>query len=358
VIDPSTPVGRIGERALIRHLRARIPSEPSVIVGPGDDAAAVETTALTLVTTDALVEGVHFLREWSPPRLVGRKALSVNLSDIGAMAGLPRYATVGLCLPADLPLSFVDGLYDGLLERCAETGVTLVGGNVSLSTGAIVVDVTLIGQADRLLRRNGAAPGDGVVVTGYLGAAAAGLRLLRQGARLDADGALLATGVWTGSATQALTHCLRAHLDPNPPLAFARALAEHEIVHAAMDLSDGLSGDLWEVCLESDASAWLEAEQLPVDPLATSLERARGGDAFSLALHGGEDYGLLLAVPPDRMDALRDVAVIWDIPITVVGGFAAGPPTLLLKKAGSMLPLVPRAHDHFGAVAGAASGSA
>ncbi len=152
--------------------------------------------------------------------------------------------------------------------------------------------------------------------------------------------------MWTGSATKALTHCLRAHLDPNPPLAFARALAEHEIVHAAMDLSDGLSGDLWEVCSESDVSAWLEAERLPVDPAATSLERARGGDAFSLALHGGEDYGLLLAVPPDRMDALRDVAVIWDIPITVVGQFAAGPPALLLKKGGSMLPLVPQAYDH------------
>jgi thiamine-monophosphate kinase len=348
----------MGEKGLIRHLRGRIPSEPSVVVGPGDDAAAVQTTALTLITTDSMVEGVHFVREWCPPRLVGRKALTVNLSDIGAMAGLPRYATVSLCLPATLPLAFVDGLYDGLLERCAETGVTLVGGNVSLSTTSIVVDVTLMGQGDQLLRRSGAAAGDSIVVTGHLGAAAAGLRLLRQGARLDDDGALLATGVWTGTATRALTHCLRAQLDPNPPLAFARALAEHEIVHAAMDLSDGLSGDLWEVCSESDVSAWIEAERLPVDPHATSLERARGGDAFSLALHGGEDYGLLLAVPPDRMDALRDVAVIWDIPITVVGQFAAGPPALLLKKAGSLLPLVPQAHDHFAADASAAKGTA
>ena len=100
----------------------------------GDDAAAVETGPLTLVTTDALVEGIHFRREWSPPRLLGRKALSVNLSDVAAMAGLARYATVSLCLPSDIPLGFVDGFYDGLLERAAETGVSLVGGNLS-STG-------------------------------------------------------------------------------------------------------------------------------------------------------------------------------------------------------------------------------
>jgi thiamine-monophosphate kinase len=350
VIDPTTPVGDMGEKALVRHIRSRIPAGPSVDVGPGDDAAAVQTTPLTLVTTDVLVERVHFRREWSPARLVGRKALSVNLSDIAAMAGLPRYATVSLCLPAGTPLGFVDGLYDGLLERSAETGVTLVGGNVALSTDSIVVDVTLIGQGDRVLRRNGAAPGDQVVVTGHLGAAAEGLRLLGRGARLDEDGALASTGVWTESASRALVHCLRAHLDPNPPLAFARALAENDVVHAAMDLSDGLSGDLREMCVESDASAWIEADRVPVDPLVASLERASGGDAFSLALHGGEDYQLLLAVPPERMDALRDVAVIWDIPITVLGEFAPGPPALLLKKSGILLPLVPVSFDHFAAV--------
>jgi thiamine-monophosphate kinase len=356
VKDPT--VGQTGEKALVRHLRSRIPAGPSVVVGPGDDAAAVETTGLTLITTDVMVEGVHFVGDWTPPRLVGRKALTVNLSDIAAMAGLPRYATVSLCLPPTTPLSFVDGLYDGLLERAAETGVSLVGGNVSVSAASIMVDVTLIGQADpdRMLRRNGAQPGDFVVVTGHLGAAAAGLRLLRQGGRLDSEGALLATGVWTGSAAAAVTHCLRAQLDPNPPLAFARALAEHDIVHAAIDVSDGLTGDLREICDESDVSAWIDAEQVPVDPLALSLERARGGDAFSLALHGGEDYQLLLAVPPERIDALRDVAVIWDIPVTVVGEFASGPPALLLKNKGTLLPLVPQSYDHFAAGARSARG--
>lgn len=344
---PETPVSEIGERGLLRHIRSRIPAGPGVVIGVGDDAAAVETGPLTLLTTDCLVEGVHFLTEWSPPRLLGRKALSVNLSDIAAMAGVPRHATVSLCLPPTTPLQFVDGLYDGLLERSAETGVSVVGGNVSLSTGIIVVDVALIGLGDKLLRRRGAEPGDVAVVTGTLGAAAEGLRLLAQGARLDAEGGLEALGVWTGSAAAALTHCLRAQLDPNPPLAFARALAEHDLVHAAMDLSDGLSGDLREMCEESDVSAWIDAESLPIDPHVASIERARGGDAVALALHGGEDYQLLFAVPPDRLHGLRDVAVIWDIPITVVGEFAPGPPALLLRKGGMLLPLSVQSHDHF-----------
>lgn len=345
--NPEAPVSEVGERALLKQLRSRIPASPGVVVGIGDDAAAVETGPLTLITTDCMVEGVHFLQEWCPPRLVGRKALSVNLSDIAAMAGVPRHATVSLCLPAATPMSFVDGLYDGLLERAAETGVTLVGGNVSLTTGPIVVDVTLLGAGERLLLRSGAVAGDLIVVTGTLGSAAAGLRLLTQGARLDADGALDATGVWTGSAARALTHCLRAQLDPNPPLAFARGLAEHDLVHAAMDLSDGLSGDLRAMCEESDASAWIDSDALPVDPHAASLERARGGDAHSLALHGGEDYQLLFAVAPDRLDGLKDMAVIWDIPLTIVGEFAPGPPALLLKKGGTLLPLTPQSHDHF-----------
>ncbi len=347
VFPPETPIRDIGERALLRHLRARIPSGGGVVIGVGDDAAAVETSGITLVTTDCLVEGVHFLREWTPFRLVGRKALTVNLSDIAAMAGVPRYATVSLCLPADLPMGLVDGLYDGLLERAAETGVAIVGGNVAMSLGGTIVSATLFGQGDKLLKRSGARPGDLAVVTGPLGAAAEGLRLLMQGARLDADGYLDRSGPWTESSSAAVAHCLRALLDPNPPLAFARTLAEQDVAHAAIDLSDGLSGDLLTMCEESQCSALLQADAIPVDPFVASLERARGGDAFELALHGGEDYQMLLAVPREKLDALRDVAVIWDLPTTVVGEFAEGPATLLLAREGSRTPILPQSFDHF-----------
>src|SRR5262245_51816134 len=138
MISPSGPgvtVGQVGERALLRRLQARIPRGPGVGVGVGDDAAVVEAGPQVVVTTDTLVEGVHFRRGWGPPQLLGRKALSVNLSDVAAMGGAARYATVSLCLPADLTVDFLDGLYEGLLQRAAETGVDVVGGNLSATPG-------------------------------------------------------------------------------------------------------------------------------------------------------------------------------------------------------------------------------
>ena len=348
-LDRTATMADVGERGLLRHLRSRIPVGPGVLVGVGDDAAAVETGALTLVTTDVLVEGVHFRREWGPANLIGRKALTVNLSDIAAMAGIPRFAVVSLCLPPDTTVAFVDSLYDGLLERAAETGVSVVGGNVSSTPGPLTIDVTLLGQGDRLLRREGAKAGDLVVVTGMLGGAAAGLKFLHTGTRLGAEGILSEAGTWAGAAPESLLSCLRAQLDPTPPLAFGRALAEHDIVHAAMDLSDGLSGDLLSLCEESELAAWIEPDWLPVDPSAAALEKQIGGDAFSLALHGGEDYQMLMAVPPERVDALREVATVWSVSVSVVGQFAAGAPALSLRFGEAMRKLRPKSHDHFAA---------
>jgi thiamine-monophosphate kinase len=346
-LTPDRAIGELGERALLDHLRARVPLGPGVVIGIGDDAAALETTPVTLVTTDCLIEGVHFRRDWSPPALLGRKALTVNLSDIAAMAGTPRFATVSLALPGDVTLGFVDGLYDGLLGRGAEAGVHVVGGNVAATSGPIVIDVTLLGDAGpRVLTRAGARPGDLVVVTGTLGSAAAGLRLLASGARLDAEGEVVAAGTWTGAA-DALHRCLRAQLDPAPPLAFARALADSDSVRAAMDLSDGLSGDLTALCEASGVSAWLDPSTLPMEACAAALEAEGGEDAFSLALHGGEDYQLLMAVPKDAMDALRDVAVVWEVPLTAIGEFAPGPACVSLRFGETLRRLRPASHDHF-----------
>lgn len=347
VVDPHTPVGLVGERTLLRHLRARIPHGPGVVVGIGDDAACVETSPLTLVTTDGLVEGVHFRREWADPHRLGRKALTVNLSDIAAMAGVPRYATVSLCLPPDVPFSFVDDLYDGLLERAAETGVDIVGGNLSAAHAMLVVEVTLLGSADRLLRRSGAVAGDLVVVTGTLGAAAAALHFLAEGVRLVGNGSLRGADAYSEAARSCLLHCLEAQLDPVPPLALGRALGEQDLVHAALDVSDGLSGDLMNICIESGVSAWLDSSSVPVDPQAARLEKEGGENGFSLALHGGEDYQMLLAIPPDNLEALRKVALIWEVPLTVVGEFAPGPPLVSVRFGETLRLLKLQSHDHF-----------
>jgi thiamine-monophosphate kinase len=157
----------------------------------------------------------------------------------------------------------------------------------------------------------------------------------------------MGTGVWTGSSAAALRHCLRAQLDPQPPLSFARALAEVELLHAAIDLSDGLSGDLRRLCEASSVGAIVDAFAVPIDPQAAGLERARGGDALALGLHGGEDYQLLIAAAPESLSALRDLAVIWDLPLTVVGEFLAGEPEVRLRAGSDLSPLLASSHEHF-----------
>ncbi len=345
-IPATTPVGALGERALLRRIQERAPSVAGVVVGVGDDAAAVEIGPFALLTTDSLVEGVHFLREAVPARLLGRKALSVNLSDVAAMGGIARYATVSLCLPPDLELGWLDSLYDGLLERAAEAGVGLVGGNLTRRSEGIVVDVALLAEAGRLLLRSGALPGDRVVVTGTLGAAAEGVRLLGEGARLDEDGQLLSGGSWSGESLPAVAACLRAQLDPRPPLALARSIAERGFARAGMDLSDGLSSDLPEICRKSGIRAVIDAGALPIDPHARLIEEARSGDATALALYGGEDYQLLLAVGPEEIEELVELACVWGVPVTAIGEFAEGEGEVTLRDAAGVHPLAPGGHDH------------
>jgi thiamine-monophosphate kinase len=231
------------------------------------------------------MEGVHFRRSWGSDALLGRKALSVNLSDIDAMGGQPRYATVSVCLPSETPLAFVDGLYDGLLQRGGEAGVQIVGGNLSRTHDAIVVDVALIGQADTILPRNGARPGHVALVTGD----ARG-----RGPRRCAS--------WTKANARELKRRRRgrtkgpphhAQLDPTPPAPRLGAPPRRAgLAHAAIDLSTGLSGDLT-VCQESGAAAWVDPAAVP-RPAPPRRPSRRGGAAirWRWLLHGGEDYQL------------------------------------------------------------------
>jgi thiamine-monophosphate kinase len=348
MIEPSTPLSEVGERRFLEHLERRIPRGLGVIVGVGDDAAALDGLGPTaLITVDSLVEGVHFRREWFPPRLLGRKALSVNLSDIAAMGGTPRHATISLCLPPDTPFGFVDGLYDGLLERAAETGVSLVGGNVAAIGAAIVIDVTLLGQGDRVITRGGAQAGDKILVTGTLGAPAAGLLLLGQGVRVDEEGTLTSTGVFTESSAKPLAHCLARHLDPQPPIAFGRSLAEAAVARAAIDVSDGLSSDLTRLCEASGLQATIDAALVPVDEDAKVVARAAGKDALDLALHGGDEYQLLLAVDPERVAEAHELALVWHVKLTEIGEFREGPAEAWIRRNGVPHALRAAGHEHF-----------
>ena len=177
-------VADAGERALIERIRSRVPpADNTVVVGIGDDAAVTipERGALQVLTTDALVEGVHFDRRFSAPAEIGHKALAVNVSDVASMGGASRFALLSLMLPDHTPLADIDGLLDGLIALAIQLKVTLAGGNITRSPGPLVIDVTIVGSVRprRILTRSGGRPGDDLYVTGLIGAAAAGLGWLR-----------------------------------------------------------------------------------------------------------------------------------------------------------------------------------
>ena len=311
-----------------RHLRGAHPAGPGVLVGVGDDAAAVETGPLTLVTTDCLVEGVHFRREWAPPRLLGRKALSVNLSDIAAMAGRAALRD-GQPVPAAGPAAgFVDGLYDGLLERAAETGVEHRRRQPLGDRGPIVIDVTLLGHGDRLLRRAGAQPGDLVVVTGAPRARPPPACACSARARAsDAEGELAghrASGPTRRAA--ALLHCLRAQLDPG---AAARLRARAGRAASGPRGHGPLGRPLGRPARAVPGERRGRRARLAAAAASTRSRPGSSGrkaaTASPSALHGGEDYQLLLAVPPASLDGAEG-RWPWSgtCRSTVVGEFTAG----------------------------------
>jgi thiamine-monophosphate kinase len=239
-------------------------------------------------------------------------------------------------LPGDLEVAWVDGFYDGLLEYAAGSGIGVVGGNLAQAP-VVIVDIALLGEVEprRLVRRDGARPGDLVAVTGTLGGAAAGLAALRQGLT-DPPGQTL------------ITRAVAAQRRPHPPLAAGPVLAASGGVHAMIDLSDGLAIDLWRVCEASGVGVRIEAERLPVDPAAAAVAGALQRSALEMALSGGEDYELLFAVaPPDARRVLDRLAAETGRPATVIGEFAPASAGRRVVGDGGSMPLTPSGWTHF-----------
>jgi thiamine-monophosphate kinase len=309
-------------------------------VGIGDDTAVLTPVpgGLLLATTDLLIEDVHFRRRWAGPRDIGWKALAVNLSDIAAMGGRPRWALVSLAVPGRTPLGDVEAFYAGLREAGAPHGVTVVGGDTSSSPGGWFVSVTVLGEhagAPRL--RSGARPGDTVLVTGTLGRSAAGLALLEAGpARVP--------GLRPGTV-RSLT---AAHLRPVARVAEGRWLGLAPGVHAMMDLSDGLATDLGHICRESGVGAAVDLPRLPVAPEVGEAARALGGDAVTWAAAGGEDYALLLTCEPGEVERLAaGLRRATGAALSMVGTVEAGRAGVVFRDArGRPIP-VGAGWEHF-----------
>ncbi len=330
-------VADIGEFGLIARLRQRFGAPGfGVVRGIGDDTAVLRVTSgsLLLATTDAAVEGVHFVRASTTPRLLGQRILAVNLSDVAAMGGIPRWALVSLSLPEDTPLHFVDELAAGLQREAAEYQVSIVGGNLARSPERVVLDLTLLGEVevDRVVYRTGARPGDRLMVTGTLGDAAAGLAILLGQAPADIPGASLLVS--------------RQRL-PTPRLEAGRAIARSGLATAMIDLSDGLASDVVHLVEESRLGAVVFAEAVPLSPQIRELAVAMGRDPLDWALHGGEDYELLLTAPPERVDDLIAAVGAVGIPLAVVGEILAAPGVWLQRENGRREPLGTAAWQHF-----------
>jgi thiamine-monophosphate kinase len=336
---PGQTVADLGERAAIERVRARLPAPPPwVLVGIGDDAAVIAPARnhLEVLTTDALVEGIHFDRAYVPPAAIGHKALAANLSDLAAMGAQPRAALLSLILPAALNVAALDALLDGWLALATRHDVALIGGNVSRSPGPLVVDVTAVGavRPRRALTRGGARPGDDLYVSGSVGGAHAGRLALRQ----------TAAG---GAADPWMAVCEAQFLAPEPRVRLGLLLARNRVATSCVDLSDGLGDAVRQLAMASRVGAIVEADRLPLpDPARRWFEEREKLDPVAAAVAGGEDYELLFTVGARRRRALAAVLrQAGGLPCTRIGTVTAAR-ALVLRRAAGTEPL-PAGFAHF-----------
>lgn len=324
-------LGEIGEFGLIGRIAGKFPKGSGVRIGIGDDAAAIETAAgnITLITTDMLVEGVHFDLTYCDPVTLGRKSLSVNLSDIAAMGGVPSHFLLSLAIPSDLPIEFIDSFIDGMLARGDEFGVSLIGGDTSSSSRGLIISVTVIGELppELVVSRGGAMPGDLICVTGTLGDSALGLSLLKAG---NSEG-----------------RAVRRHLDPDPRVREGIRLAREKLPSAMIDISDGLLADLGHILDLSGVGARLFLERLPLSEDYLAMQKLVGGDIFSLPLSGGEDYELLFTTPPHKVSAVKSAMMEIGTRCAVIGEITAAKGVSLLTVGGDEFIPMGRGYNHF-----------
>jgi thiamine-monophosphate kinase len=321
----------LGEFGLINRIACQVKQGAAVEVGIGDDAAVTSPTAgtLTLTTTDMLVEGIHFDLTLCDPTTLGRKALSVNLSDIAAMGGEPRHFLLSMALPSCTSLEFIDDFIRGALSIAELFGVSLIGGDTCSSAGGLVISVTVMGEQvpGKVVHRRGAAAGDLVFVTGTLGDSALGLQMLKRGER----------GGWATDR----------HLDPSPRVREGVALAEAGIPTAMIDVSDGLLADLGHILEQSAVGARLELEKIPLSSFFLEKCRPLCDESISLALAGGEDYELLFTAPALRSQEIFDLLQHLGTPVTVVGEITAGRGLRVMMEDGGEYRITKMGFNHF-----------
>ena len=308
-----------------------------MVVGIGDDCAVLEPApgARLVATTDLLIEDVHFRRRYAEAADIGWKALAVNISDIAAMGGRPRWALVALACPGGTTPEEIDAFYEGALAVARDHGTAVVGGDTSSSPHGWFVNVTLLGETTRAVLRATARPGDVIAVTGTLGRSAAGLAILeRDAAPRDVD-------------PDTLAEMTAAHLRPRPRVTEGRWLGAADGVTAMMDLSDGLATDLGRLCRESDAGATVRLDPLPIAGGTTRVAAALGRDALAWATGGGEDYELLVTCAADAFPRIAaGLAQATGTALTSIGAIERSAGVRFVDARGHTVE-VARGFEHF-----------
>ena len=341
-LNYSNVVSNLGEFGLINRISANIGSTASVITGIGDDAAVtVLTPGMQLLTsTDMLLEDVHFRCSWHDPYRLGRKALAASISDIAAMGGIPRWALLSLALPGSFPLDFIDDFTRGFLDIADEYDVALIGGDTCASRNGLIISVTIMGEQtpERILRRNGARPGDEIWVTGTLGDAALGLMLL------EAD-LTISERESRGNEKDPLISRL---LDPAPRTVVGRALADSGLVTAMIDISDGLVADFGHIADLSGVGGTLKLASLPVS-IAFRAEATSLFPSFPyhLVMAGGEDYELAFTASADDREKIRQLMENCGIEGTPVGIVTSSPGVMVVWPDGTSHPPDFMGFNHF-----------
>ena len=305
------------EADFLHWLRERLPPHPLLKLGIGDDAALLATAGRSdvIVTTDLLADGVDFDLKKHEPRRIGHKALAVNLSDLAAMAARPLAAVISLNLPRNDGMGIATELYEGMLPLAERYRVAIAGGDTNSWDGPLVISVTALGEvtADGPLCRGGAQPGDRIIVTGSFGGSILG-----------------------------------RHLDVEPRIDEALLLNQRYSLHAGIDCSDGLSLDLWHLCEASRCGAIIDIDRLPISPAAKELAQQLKDNSTELdhALSDGEDFELILAVPPESAQRMLADQLLDGVVLTDIGEFVANRILQQRGAKGALKELAPRGYQH------------
>ncbi|MBE9536919.1 MAG: thiamine-phosphate kinase [Proteobacteria bacterium] len=331
-------LSELGEFGLISRIKGHLGADGGQLIrGIGDDAAVIRGGAdvVTLATTDMLVEGIHFDLDYMSPGELGEKALAVNVSDIAAMGGIPRWSLLSLGLPADMEVGFLDGFFKGLVAAGNRFGVKLAGGDTVTSGGGMVINIALYGEvaAADVIYRNGASPGDRLFVTGTLGDSASGLELLKKGLRRS-------------SCDLYESALAERHLVPEPRIKESAIVVSEKLASAMMDISDGLLQDLGHICRESGVGAKVLAEKIPLSGAFVEAGGKHGLDKM-LSLTGGEDYELLFTVPEEKMPALDSCRHLFESGLSEIGEICEGTEVSVFDEKGLPLSVMQGGYDHF-----------